>query len=143
MIYEGKKLSFAQGCKDFFKGIINPLGRTTRKGFLCGLLMNFTVVFFVSAIINVFMPIRLGSVISIISYYCLLVRRYFDLGFRLLGMIMLYIILGLLGSGVLAILIQIVIGLLPTNIFEIKTMNFIKMRSVFFRKGAYIRKVWG
>ena len=82
MIYERRNLSFIQGCKDFFKGIINPFGRTTRKGFLCGLLMDFSVVIFICAVIISFVSTKVGSLIFFASYYCLFTRRYLDLGFN-------------------------------------------------------------
>ena len=85
MIYERRNLSFIQGCKDFFKGIINPFGRTTRKGFLCGLLMDFSVVIFICAVIISFVSTKVGSLIFFASYYCLLTRRYLDLGFNFLN----------------------------------------------------------
>lgn len=141
MIYERRNLSFIQGCKDFFKGIINPFGRTTCKGFLCGLLMDFSVVIFICAVIISFVSTKVGSLIFFVSYYCLLTRRYLDLGFNLLGSIVFYVVLSFFRLGSWATIIQIFVGLLPTNVFEIKTLKFIKPRSLFFRKCAFIRKV--
>lgn len=141
MIYEEGKISFKEGCIDYFKGLFNIFGRTTRKGLLCGLLMEFTVISFVITVISlIYSPAEKVLVpFAVILLFILFLRRVQDVGFTLFGFLSFLFLLSILNLGKYGELLQIIILVLPSDFLEIRNPKYVKFLGTFFRKNAIVR----